>query len=185
MKMSRGFTLIESIIVMVIMALVMVTMTSFLLPQVSQSADPHYQSRAKALGQSLMTQILARNFDQNSLELGGAVRCSSSDSGSKICSGLTGSTLALGKDAGEIPATFNDVDDFIGCWSADASCGNDLYQLISPGANSAYHNFQITIHVVYPLNSSSEMIKETKKITLVVEAGTQAPIEFIAYRGNY
>ncbi|WP_434997588.1 type IV pilus modification PilV family protein [Vibrio scophthalmi] len=188
MKTSRGFTLIESIIVMVVMALAMVTITSFLLPQVSQSADPHYQSRAKALGQSLMTQVLARNFDQNSLELGGAIRCSASiDSGSLTCT----SEADFGPDevsSGvlETPSQFNDVDDFIGCWASDpvagSSCDNDLYQLISSGNNSAYHNFQVKIAVAYSPNSSSVTFK---KITLVVEAGAQAPIEFIAYRGNF
>ncbi|WP_418113873.1 type II secretion system protein [Vibrio scophthalmi] len=186
MKTSRGFTLIESIIVMVVMALAMVTITSFLLPQVSQSADPHYQSRAKALGQSLMTQILARNFDQNSLELGGAIRCSASiDTGSLICTSEAGfGPDEVSPGVLETPSQFNDVDDFIGCWSAkpNTSCENDLYQLISSGNDSAYHNFQVTIAVAYSPNSSSVTLK---KITLMIAAGTQAPIEFIAYRGNY
>ena len=184
MKTLRGFTLIESIVVMVVMAIVMVTMTSFLVPQISQSADAHYQSRAKSLGQSLMTQILARNFDQNSQTLGGVARCSSIDTGSTACT----SDAAFGSDVVsgvlETPSHFNDVDDYIGCWAASptASCENNLYDLISSGADSAYHNFRVTIDVAYQLNTASKMIKE---ITLVVNAGNQAPIELIAYRGNY
>ena len=185
MNISRGFTLIESIIVMVVMAIVMVTMTSFLVPQISQSADPHYQSRASALGQSIMTQIVSRSFDQQNTALGGHERCTPDGvSGSDICSGLTGAEFLLGKDNSETPSDFNDVDDFIGCWTTSVtttSCRN-LYDLISAGNNSAYHNFEVTIDVAYYLNTSSQMMKE---ITLVVSAGNQAPIELIAYRGNY
>lgn len=184
MKMSRGFTLIESIIVMVVMALAMVTITSFLVPQFTRSADLHYQSRASALGHGLMTQILARNFDQHSTQLGGAIRCSSADIGSQPCTGLSGST-PLGPDAGETPANFNDVDDFIGCWTTSAvtsSCPNNLYDLISAGEESAYHNFEVNIAVDYFVNTPDKMLKQ---ITLEIKAGQQPALEFIAYRGNY
>lgn len=185
MKAPRGFTLIESVVVMVVMAIAMVTITSFLAPQFSRSADLNYQSRAVALGHGLMTQILARSFDENSTQLGGLVRCSSIDAGAKTCSGLAGSELLLGKDGTEIPPNFNDVDDFIGCWTASVvttGCPNNLYDLISSGANSAYHNFEVNIAVAYFSNSPNKMLKQ---IIIKIEAGQQAPLEFIAYRGNY
>ena len=78
MTQARGFTLIESIVVIVVMGIAMLTITSFLVPQVSRSADPHYQTRAAALGQSVMTLILARKFDQFTGNLGGFPLCSSS-----------------------------------------------------------------------------------------------------------
>ncbi|MFA0414353.1 prepilin-type N-terminal cleavage/methylation domain-containing protein [Vibrio renipiscarius] len=185
MKAPRGFTLIESIIVMVVMAFVMLTMTHFLVPQISQSADPHYQSRVKSLSQSLMTQILARSFDQQNAVVGGGVRCTlDGNAGSPICSGLSGAEFPLGPDKEEVPATFNDVDDFIGCWASapNKNCDNDLYALISSGEDSAYHNFQADIDVTYHLSTSKQMIK---KVTLIVKASNQAPIELIAYKGNY
>ncbi|EGU41686.1 MSHA pilin protein MshD [Vibrio ichthyoenteri ATCC 700023] len=184
MKAPRGFTLIESIVVMVVMALAMVTITSFLVPQFSRSADLHYQSRASALGHGLMTQILARSFDQHSTQLGGVVRCSSIDADSELCSGISGASSSLGPD-GEVPANFNDVDDYIGCWTTSAvttSCPNNLYDLISSGTNSAYHNFEVNIAVTYFTNTPNKMLKQ---VTLEIKAGQQAPLEFIAYRGNY
>ncbi|MFA0350622.1 type II secretion system protein, partial [Vibrio sp. 10N.222.55.C6] len=54
MMRSRGFTLIESIVVIIVLGVAMVTITSFLAPQVAGSADPQYQNRSVALGQSLM-----------------------------------------------------------------------------------------------------------------------------------
>lgn len=185
MKVPRGFTLIESIVVMVVMALAMVTITSFLVPQFTRSADLHYQSRASALGHGLMTQILARNFDQHSTQLGGVVRCSSIDTGSELCSGISGASSSLGPDGSEIPENFNDVDDYIGCWTTSAvttSCPNNLYDLISSGTNSAYHNFEVIIAVAYFHNTADKMLKQ---VTLEIKAGQQASLEFVAYRGNY
>lgn len=81
---SRGFTLIESIVVIIVLGIAMVTITSFLAPQVASSADPQYQNRSVALGQSLMNQILARGFDEHSDFDGGLVRCG--DAGATACS---------------------------------------------------------------------------------------------------
>ncbi|MGF1909078.1 prepilin-type N-terminal cleavage/methylation domain-containing protein [Vibrio kasasachensis] len=179
MKKLQGFTLIESIVVMVVMAFAMVTITRFLMPQVASSADPHYQSRAAALGQSVMTSILARGFDEKSDSVGGAMRCSSVDSGATACMPASG----LGPDGSETPQQFNDVDDFIGCWTPNgASSCNDLYDLISAGENSGYHNFRLDIAVAYSTSTSAQMVK---KITLTVHASDQTPIEYVAYRGNY
>ncbi|GAK83445.1 MSHA pilin protein MshD [Vibrio ponticus] len=176
MNKVRGFTLIESIVVMVVMALAMVTITSFLIPQVASSSDAHYQTRAAALGQSLMTKILARSFDHVNSS-GGNERCQFGVN----CS-------ALGIDSGESmasPDQFNDVDDFIGCWAASptAACPHNLYDLISSGSNSAYHNFTVDIEVEnHPDNHVAQMMK---KITVTVRAGKQTPIEYSAFRGNY
>ncbi len=50
MKKQQGMTLIESIVAMVLIAVAMVTLTSLLFPNVKNSAAPHYQTRAIALG---------------------------------------------------------------------------------------------------------------------------------------
>ncbi|MBA5762109.1 type II secretion system protein [Vibrio sp. 404] len=178
MNKRRGFTLIESIVVMVVMAFAMVTITSFLMPQVASSADPHYQSRASALGQSVMTKILARKFDHNN-SAGGEVRCSLS--GATACRAL-GIDTDLGETA-TAPDLFNDVDDYRGCWTPNGTSGcNNLYDLISSGEDSSYHNFRLDIDVVYAVNTSTQMVK---KITLKIAASDQTPIEYVAYRGNY
>lgn len=75
MNKSSGMTLIEMIIAIVLMGIAMVAFTSFLVPQIRDSAIPHYQTRAAALGQGFMSQILSRGFDQWSDFDGGTVRC--------------------------------------------------------------------------------------------------------------
>lgn len=172
----RGFTLIESVIVIVVMGIAMLTITSFLVPEISRSGDPHYQTRAAALGQSVMTQILARKFDENSGEQGGTPRCASSDSGFQPCT----SESNFGIDAGEsndMPANYNDVDDFIECWEPNGSNGcRDLNLLVG---NNRYVNFRLDVSVNYTV------VDQLKRIELTVSAANQTPIVLSAYRGNY
>ncbi|OLQ86967.1 MSHA biogenesis protein MshD [Vibrio panuliri] len=175
MQKWRGFTLIESVVAMVMMAIAMVTLTSFLVPQLASSADPHYQSRSAALAQSVMTNILSRKFDQNTQGLGNEIRCSSVDPAALPCT--------TNWDDSEAVKDLNDIDDYEGCWvpNGTASC-RDLYDLISNEKESGYHNFRLDIKVSYAPDSSS---RRMKRIDLTVTAGKQTPIEYVAYRGNY
>ncbi len=182
MSKARGFTLVESIIVIVMMGLAMVTIINYLVPQVTRSANPHYQARAAALGESVMSMILARGFDEESNFVGGLTRCSSDDVGSVACSGTSGSSLSLGDD-GEAIAQYNDVDDYIGCWQPSptvASGCKDLNELLGENAaTSTYTNFELDISVVY------QRSPDLKQINLTVMAAGQTPIVLHAYKGNY
>lgn len=180
MSNARGFTLIESVIVIIVMGLAMATITNFLVPQITRSADPHYQTRAAALGQSVMSLILARGFDQQSDFSGGAVRCSSLDVGSLPCSGTAGSTLTLGPDGETIP-NYNDVDDYSGCWEPNPNTGSACQNLntLLNDPDGSYRNFRLDIEVSY------QTVPSLKLITLRVSAGSQPPLTFTALRGNY
>ncbi|ELH0896448.1 type IV pilus modification PilV family protein [Vibrio fluvialis] len=190
MKPIKGFTLVESIVAMVMIGLAMVVLISFLYPQVERSATPHYQTRAANLGQSLMSQILARGFDQNSDFDGGAIRC-----------GEFGTTctapeqLGADKDQGEIsPAQFNDVDDYIGCWYGDnaSDCGsettkNPLTNILGTNVAANYRHFTVFIAVAY-VNSAFQpvsAITDMKRIELTIDTGNYGRYTFVAYRGNY
>ncbi|MFM2591035.1 MSHA biogenesis protein MshD [Vibrio sp. TBV020] len=62
-----GFTLFEAVIVTIILGLAVVTFSSFLAPQLSQSGEYHYFSRSAALGQSVMTEMLSIDTNVTSL----------------------------------------------------------------------------------------------------------------------
>ncbi|GHA54539.1 prepilin-type N-terminal cleavage/methylation domain-containing protein [Photobacterium aphoticum] len=139
---SRGFTLIESIIAIVILAIAMVTLTSFLFPQAERSATPYYQARAAAIANAFLNEILARQFDEFSDPHGDSrVRCGEIDKDGQrvICSQPAENGVwpkdhameyfeyrdpmsdhALGY--GLVPMVANDVDDFHGCWGDLALC---------------------------------------------------------------
>lgn len=188
MRKIRGMTLIEMIIAMVLMGIAMVAFTSFLVPQVRDSATPHYQIRAAALAQSLMSQILARGFDHNSDFDGGFIRCGED---SVSCT----EPDFLGADSGElIPADFNDVDDYIGCWSTsttESQCTGIskgyLQDVLGADSREQYKNFRVEIDVVYDDLSGIRPtgITNYKKVTLTIFAGTTQPLALTAIRGNY
>ncbi|EPM4283582.1 type II secretion system GspH family protein [Vibrio alginolyticus] len=194
MKKSSGMTLIEMIIAIVLMGIAMVAFTSFLVPQIRDSAIPHYQTRAAALGQGFMSQILARGFDENSDFDGGLVRCGETVLGGKDCS------TSLGADSDESnPASFNDVDDYIGCWytkSTKAKCNSTpLYELsnvLGTSMESDYKNFRVEVKVQYVKsdgtgvnNPSLEEITAYKRVTMTIYAGQTQPLTLSAIRGNY
>lgn len=59
----KGFTLIESVIVIVLLGFAALTLSSFLAPQTAQTSDANYYNRASALGSSVMSRLLAQSYD--------------------------------------------------------------------------------------------------------------------------
>ncbi|WP_286295493.1 type IV pilus modification PilV family protein [Vibrio apostichopi] len=186
---SRGFTLIESIVVIIVLGIAMVTITSFLAPQVASSADPQYQNRSVALGQSLMNQILARGFDEHSDFDGGLVRCG--DAGATACSAPND----LGVDGSEsAPAAFNDVDDYIGCWYTDttesacvSSTKYPLANILDENIEGSYANFRVEVSVFYDQNVdgvNDNAIGTMKRVEVQIFGGNNR-YSVIAYKGNY
>jgi len=185
---KKGFTLIESVVAIVIIGIAMISLTSFLFPQIQDSARPHYEVRASALAFSLMTEILARGYDHNSDPDGGIVRCGENG---------TTCTTALGPDdssemSGGVryPANFNDVDDYVGCWytndSSQSECTNieagNLTDILGGDISNEYANFVANVSVVKATVDGSS---EFKKITVAITAGRYGPYSFVAYRGNF
>ncbi|UGA54525.1 type IV pilus modification PilV family protein [Vibrio sp. VB16] len=193
---SAGFTLIESIVAIVIIGIAMVTMTSFLFPQIQDSARSHYEVRASALANSLTTEILARGYDHNSDPDGGFIRCGENDSNGALvlCS------TTLGPDAGTTefdasgtvrkPENFNDVDDYIGCWytneASKANCTESevgsLSDVLGNSILAEYPNFAANVTVdKVSVGGSSQF----KKVRVEIVAGSYGSYDFVAHRGNY
>lgn len=175
---SKGFTLVEMIFGIVLMAIVLTIVTSLLSPQARQSADPVIQVKANELGQAMMNEILGRSFDENSRRSPPYIRCGEA--------GFSNCTLPadLGSD-GETRAAFNDVDDFIGSYDT-ADLANSLGQSIA----TDYVGFSVLVSVVY--DDDADGVADTagdfnklKLITIEVKAPTNDVYGFAAYRGNY
>jgi MSHA pilin protein MshD len=199
MRKHIGMTLIEMIIAIVLMGIAMLAFTSFLVPQIRDSAIPHYQMRAAALGQGFMSQILARGFDQWSDFDGGVFRCGEPsltphpDNPSNGCS----ATLGVDTKYGEIsnnPSTFNDVDDYIGCWSTPTTVGQcqgvkrgSIADVLGKSGEDKYRNFRVEVGVAYDNLSAAKTtgITNYKKITITIFASNTQPLTLTAIRGNY
>ncbi|CAK2656074.1 MSHA pilin protein MshD [Vibrio crassostreae] len=190
MTFHRGMTLIEMIVAIVILGIAMLSFTSFLVPQISDSASAHYQTRAVALGQSFMSQILARDFDQNSDPNGGEVRCGEGDVGSQQEQCTLPSQL--GADGETQLRDFNDVDDFIGCWYTETTQSQcsvgplwPLQSVLGDDVQESYRNFRVEIDVVYDGALDSDGVGHLKRINMTIFAGQSGRFVLTAYKGNF
>lgn len=188
-KKATGFTLIESIIAIVILGVAMVSLTTFLFPQIQDSARSHYEVRASALANSLMTEVLARGYDHYSDPDGGIVRCGENG---VSCSGSLGPDIGTNELDGTVrkPQNFNDVDDYIGCWytneaskshCTESEVGN-LTDILGENISDEYPNFVANVAVARDTIGGSTQFK---KVTVEIVAGNYGSYTFVAHRGNY
>ena len=94
---QRGFTLIEIVIGIVVLAIALTIVTGVFLPQANKMTTPMYQIKATALGKSIMNQVLIRYYDDVNARTNGSIRC-----GQIIAGGVTvPCSTTLGLDTGE------------------------------------------------------------------------------------
>ena len=86
----RGFTLIELIIGIVVFTIIMLVIIGVIGPQSRLSIEPIWQIRASELAQSLLTEINAKSFDEQSDHSGGNTRCNEGQSCSVVLSSRDG-----------------------------------------------------------------------------------------------
>lgn len=204
---KQGFTLIESIVAMVVMAIAMTILFSIFFPRVEDSGRPQYIVRASALGQSMMNTILSRGFDENSDPSGGLLRCDDTTANTDMTSNAEKCTdkTKFGTDEGGDVGAFNDVDDYQGCWysnSTQSECASDFpkqsYALTNivnddckeGSSQECYPNFKVIVKVENA--NSAELTPNQpdnthimKKITLIISAQHYEKFTLVAYRGNY
>ncbi|HFQ80041.1 MAG TPA: prepilin-type N-terminal cleavage/methylation domain-containing protein [Desulfobacterales bacterium] len=109
---QSGFTLIELVMTIVILGFSFMILLPFF-SSISNSPDPLIRIRAVNLGQSLMDEITAKKWDNNTTAGGGPLQTAESTRvpGAPAATAYT----ALGPDTGETSRQlFNDVDDYNG-----------------------------------------------------------------------
>ncbi|NQZ08963.1 MAG: prepilin-type N-terminal cleavage/methylation domain-containing protein [Algicola sp.] len=173
-KNQSGFTLIEMIAGIVIMAISMTALTSVLYPYAVGSTDPIFQVRAAELGQSLLNEITGKSYDENT-DLNTGIRCGEAGT---ACTAV----VALGKDDGETTAsTFDDVDDYDEYDHEDA-------QLDSANAyDTLYSGFTFIVTVNYDGNYDGTFDSNTsaKRIDIEIVTPGKQSFKFAAYKGNF
>lgn len=173
-KKRAGFTLIEMIAGIVIMAIAMTALTAVLFPHAKRSVDPVYQVRAAELGQSLMNEVMGKAFDENT-DLNSGIRCGEN---STSCTAAG----SLGPESGESVDEYNDVDDYHGYDQDAAQLNNgDTYATLYP-------SFEFTVEVVYDDDldgSGASGSKLFKQVTVTVTTPGGEKFEFVEYKGNY
>lgn len=174
---NNGFTLIELIISIVIFAIALTIITGLIAPQARQSADPILQLRANELGQSLMNEIMAKSFDENSERAPPFRRCSESSLGAKDCT----KSAKLGSDKDETRTTYDDVDDYIAL--SNLPITNSLGEVLNQ-----YQGFNVVVTVTYDSDFNSATVNDgvlAKRVTVIVSSPNGEEYGFSAYKGNY
>ncbi|EKO3791064.1 prepilin-type N-terminal cleavage/methylation domain-containing protein [Vibrio metschnikovii] len=187
---TRGFTLVEMIIVITITAIAITGLAAALYPRSQQSAEQVIAVKAAELGRAVLDEILGRQFDHNSGPNGGLPECLLSDPEEPLCTDPS----ALGPDAVENDRTlFNDVDDFI---TGDQP--RPIQDVLGQTLDSSYRNFKVAINVFYEQDIFSEQDNSSqftgvnanqrthyKRIEVVIIDSQGNRYPFAAIKGNY
>lgn len=187
-----GFTLIELIIGIVLFSIAMVTIVSVIMPQAKRGIDPIWQVRALTLGQSLLTEISSKAFDEASISSLGRSACNDT----VACS----TSSALGPDTGETRANFDDIDDYNGLSLQGADISNTSQTALSSLTSDLFLGFEAQVAVFYDDNvdgindddintdgnlDSGSLIGNRKLISILVITPDGERIPFAAYRNNF
>ncbi|MGM7448600.1 type IV pilus modification PilV family protein [Idiomarina sp. ST20R2A10] len=168
---SKGFTLIELIAGIVVIAIATLVVTSGLGLLFRQSVEPWQQVRTAEAGQSLMNEIMARRFDENSNAGNRYLRCSEDDA--KDCTVLepcpTDGSTPNAEEAQR--KQFDDVDDYNGLMLTGAE--------LSGSSSNRYNGFKARICV------SEKTANQLKRVTVAVTTPQGESIEFSAIKGNW
>jgi MSHA pilin protein MshD len=169
-KNNSGFTLIELVVGIVVMALALSILTGVFINRAGRSVQPILQIRAAEFGQALMEEILSKKFAH-----------STPDGGVPACTACTG---ALGSE-GESRSEYNDVDDY------NDYCGSSVAVTDALGAQPAnLSGYEMEVCVSYDNFDGSGTSNINGKLIRVyiyppAGAGLADPIVFAAYKGNY
>lgn len=181
MSKHRGFTLIEIIIGIVVIAIVTVVVTAGIGPLFQKTSDPWFQVRASELGQSLMNEVMGHKFDERN---NANFRCSSATQEctnpappSSFACPAAGNPLP-NTDGGETRETFDDVDDFNCVGITTTGISNILGENIDA---SYYQGFGAEIRVYTAAGNENRL--KTIEITIVTPDDQR--ITFSAARGNW
>lgn len=172
-KNNAGFTLVEIIVGIVVLAIALTIMTTLLLPQARQSVEPIFQVRAAELGQSMIDEIMGKSFNPASDRSGGRLRCDESDA--PACEPIP-----------ECPGSFLNREDFISV--ADYNCYSSFETALGEDISAAYPNFELAVEVYFSDalgTPDSSTPRRFKTILVTVTTPTGQPFEFSAVRGNF
>jgi len=176
---QQGFTLIEIIVGIVVLSIAFSIFTSLIYPLANQSAKQVHQIKAAELGQSMINEIIAKAFDENSDKSGGVYRCG--ESGETACSSTMGPEGSEAEES-EKREQFDDVDDYNNLLIIKNSLGDSL--------NDIYVGYQINVKVINDSDydgdhDDADNNFTAKLITVTVTTPQGVDFVFAVYRVNF
>lgn len=181
-----GFTLLELIVGVVVLGIALLMISSILGPMYIRSAEPWQQVRAAELGHSLMNEIMARSFDENSSRGATLLRCGETVAG--VSAGNCLATIPACPASGMSAATeeasrdlYDDVDDFH-CFRGD---GAAISNILNQSLADSYLNFQVEVSVSYAGADLGLTNQSVKRVDIRVVLPSGETIPFSSYKGNW
>ncbi|MEN8256682.1 MAG: prepilin-type N-terminal cleavage/methylation domain-containing protein [Thermodesulfobacteriota bacterium] len=201
-KKTGGFTLIELILTIIIMAFAAIIITPYL-TSVSHHPDPVIREKAIALAQAMMDEILSRRWDENTAIGGGPLINSETLAGTRGTVAATPTATApggLGTDGGENLTAddrsgWDDVDDYNGSGEPSGVNFFDQTGNILPGS---WTGFQRTVTVNYIISSTDPidaaipgngnsllLATDSKRIVVTVTSPLGETFQLVAVKCNF
>lgn len=173
MKRQSGFSLIETVLVIVLLGIVVAGLSAMFVNAVGKSHEPYLRQRALAVAGAFMDEILGKRWDDNSPLGGGCV-----NTGSGFCP--TGPAAAgIGTEEATRDA-WDDVDDYAAISNQGPpqdSSGNPM-----PG----YDGFSVTVNVSQPPGGWNGVpAADVKRIEVQVISNAGEQIVLSAWRVNF
>ena len=178
-RQQSAFTLIEIIIGIVALAIALVVITGALGPLFKKSTDPWHQVRAAELAHSLLNEIMARSFDENSDRAGGEFRCG--ETGFADCSAFC-TNPAVNTAEAETRSGYDDVDDFNGLQLSGSDIVGSTGNL---ALNNLYQGYQANVAVACAGGDLAKPQDSVKRITVTITTPSGEALAFSAYRSNW
>ncbi len=178
-----GFTLLELVVGMLVLAISLTVLVSAVAPMHQQSGAVWQQMRSAELAQALLSEIQARAFDDHTPADGSLLRCD--ETGVSACAasfpacpaqGLT----ALTEEAAR--ADFDDVDDYH-CFRASGDAFSDV---LGQSMADSYRGYQLSVQLSYAgTEYGLANNRLVKKISLTVTAPDGTALLFNSLKGNW
>ncbi len=200
-RFQKGFTLIESVIGIVVFGFSMLLLATTVFPMFAHSPNALFEGRASALGQAVMSKVSAAQFDNANDPSGtGRWRCGENADALRargIAAPRVIPTCSVTPVASSNADRLASVDDYIGCWGeAEKECKTEyrgkLSTLIGPNpiGNEAtdFSQFVVEIGVSYDpntFNAEPTNPQLFKRIDVVVRTPNHGEFDFSSYRSNY
>ncbi len=168
---SRGFTLIEVVMFILIVGIAVAAIGLQFQQNVSHSHEPYLRQRALAVANAYMDEILRKKWNSATPTGGGCV-----NTGSGTCPAGP-AAIASGTD-GQSRAAYDDIDDYHGIDEAPT----DSQGIAMPG----YAGFNVTVNVAAPAaNWNSISSLDVREIEVNVTNPDGESISITSYRVNF
>ena len=165
---ERGFTLIEIVMVIVLLAIIVPGVMFYFIQGVKDSAGPQTRTSALFLAEALMEEARSKRWDEVS-----AVNIQ------ELC---TSASAVPGTEVGESRATYDDIDDFNGIDNTPPIDSQGVAMSGYPG-----YRRQASVTYVNPADLNTGVAGPTcyKRIAVTVTSSGEPSIELVSLMTSY